>query len=447
MISIAKWEVILLSGLFLVGVLRLQGSGEWPEWRGPGGQGHAQGDPLPTRWGENLNVTWKAPIPGRGWSSPVIDGDQIWLTTAIETKANPDDVARRLKANTGDQPLTLLEKVEYRAICVDARSGRITHDILLLSEREPQWAHTLNSYASPTPVIEPGRLYAHFGASGTACLDTRTGQILWTNTSLHILHENGPGASPIVWGDRLIFQMDGSDLQYVAALDKHTGTLAWKTDRTGTMNSNPQLKKSYATPIVVRVNGQEQLFSPGADWLYSYDPASGRELWRLKYGNLGFSLAARPVTGHGMIYLSTGFMRPEMLAIRYDGGKDPEIVWRYTKGVPTMASPLLVGNELYFVSDSGGMLTCLDAHTGAEHYRERLGGEHNASLLYADGKIHVPSRDGVTAVIGSGKSFQLIAKNELAGRIMASEAVSHGALFIRTDSALYRLEERSKNAQ
>ncbi len=446
MISIATREIILLSGLFLV-VLRLQGAGEWPEWRGPGGQGHAQGDSLPTRWGENVNVTWKAPIPGRGWSSPVIDGDQIWLTTAIETKANPDDVARRLKANTGDQPLTLLEKVEYRAICVDARSGRITHDVLLLSEREPQWAHTLNSYASPTPVIEPGRLYAHFGASGTACLDTRTGQVLWTNTSLHILHENGPGNSPIVWRDRLIFHMDGSDLQYVAALDKGTGALAWKTDRTGTMNTNPQLKKSYATPIVVRRNGQEQLLSPGADWLYGYDPASGRELWKLKYGNLGFSLAARPVTGHGMLYLSTGFMRPEMLAIRYDSGKDPEIVWRYAKGVPTMSSPLLVGNELYFVSDSGGMFTCLDAHTGAEHYRERLGGEHSASLLYADGKIHVPSRDGVTAVVGAGKSFQLLAKNELAGRIMASEAVSNGALFIRTDTALYRLEERRKNAR
>lgn len=446
MIPAVKCDRILLSGLFIAGLLRLHGAVEWPEWRGPGGQGHAQGNRLPTRWGETLNVTWKTPIPGRGWSSPVIDGNQIWLTTAIETKANPEDVDRRLKANTGDQPLTILQSVEYRAVCVDSRSGSVTHNILLLSEREPQWVHRLNSYASPTPVIEPGRLYAYFGASGTACIDTHTGDVVWTNTSLRIVHENGPGNSPILWHDRLIFHMDGSDHQYVAALDKRTGTLAWKTDRTGALNKNPQLQKSYATPIMVLVNGQEQLFSPGPDWLYGYNPATGRELWKLKYGNLGFSLSARPVTGHGMIYLSTGFMRPEMLAIRYDGGKEPEIVWRYAKGVPTMASPLLVGDELYFVSDSGGMLTCLNAKTGAEHYRERLGGEHSAALLHADGKIHILSREGVTAVIRAGTSFQLIAKNELAGRIMASEAVADGALFIRTDTALYRLEEKNKNS-
>lgn len=430
-----------------VGVLHLHGSVEWPEWRGLGGQGHAERGNLPTHWGESSNVIWKVAIPGRGWSSPVIDGNQVWLTTAIETEASREDAARRLRTNTGDQPLKLLEKVEYRAVCVDRRSGRFIHEVSLLTESEPQWAHTLNSYASPTPVIEPSRLYAHFGASGTVCLDTRSGQVVWTNTSLHILHENGPGSSPILWRDLLIFHMDGSDRQYVAALDKHTGELRWKTDRTGTMNVNPQLKKSYATPIILIVDGRDQLISPGPDWLYGYDPASGRELWKLKYGNLGFSLSARPVTCHDMIFLSTGFSRPEMLAIRYGGRKEPVIAWRYAKGVPTMASPLVAGDEIYFVSDSGGMFTCLDAHTGREHYRERLGGEHSASLLYADGNIHIPSREGVTVVVAAGKSFKLIAKNELPGRIMASEAVANGSLFIRTDAALYRLEERSGNVR
>ncbi len=419
---------------------------EWPEWRGPGGQGHAAGSGLPVRWSEGQNVTWKTPIAGRGWSSPVIAGDQIWLTTAIETEANPEDAKRRLKANTGDQPLTLMEKVEYRAVCVDRQSGKMTHDISLFTEREPQWVHKLNSYASPTGVIEPGRLYSHFGASGTVCLDTLTGKVLWRNFDLKIQHENGPGSSLILWRDFVIFHMDGSDYQYVVALDKRTGKVAWKTDRTGKMHSNPQLKKSYATPLVLEVDGKEQLISPGANWLYTYDPATGRELWKLEYGNLGFSLSARPVVTHGMIFLSTGFMRPELLAIRYGGGKEASIVWRYTKGVPTMASPLLVGEELYFVSDSGGMLTCLDAKTGQENYRERLGGEHNASLLHADGRIYIPSRTGVTAVIEPGKVFKLIAKNELPGQIMASQAVADRAMFLRTDAALYRIEEKAPAA-
>ena len=416
---------------------------EWPEWRGPGGQGHASGTGLPVRWSESQNVAWKTPIPGRGWSSPVIAGDQVWLTTAIETPASPEDAGRRLKANTGDQPLTLLEKVEYRAVCVSRSSGKILRDVLLFTEREPQWVHKLNSYASPTPVIEPGRLYAHFGSSATVGLDTQTGRVLWTNSTLRINHENGPGSSPILWRELIIFHMDGSDLQYVVALDKRSGKVAWKTDRTGKMHSNPQLKKSYATPLVLDVEGAEQLASPGPNWLYAYDPATGRELWKLEYGNLGFSLSARPVVGHGMIFLSTGFMRPELLAIRYGGGKAPAIAWRYAKGVPTMASPLLVGEELYFVSDSGGMLTCLEAKTGQEHYRERLGGEHNAALLQAGNRIYITSRGGVTAVVEAGKAFQLIAKNELPGQVMASPAVAGRALFLRTDSALYRLEEKS----
>lgn len=428
------------------GTLTLTAATEWPGWRGPDGQGHASGSGLPARWSESQNVAWKTPIPGRGWSSPVIDGEQIWLTTAMETAASPEDVARRLKNSTNDQPLTLLDKVEYRAVCVDRRSGKVLREVLLFTEREPQAVHKLNSYASPTPVIEPGRLYAHFGASGTVCVDTKSGQVLWTNATLKIQHENGPGSSLILWRDFVIFHMDGSDRQYVVALDKRTGKVAWKTDRTGKMHSNPQLKKSYATPLVLDVDGREQLISPGANWLYAYDPATGRELWKLEYGNLGFSLSARPVVGHGLIFLSTGFMRPELLAVRYGGGKAPEIAWRYTKGVPTMASPLLVGEELYFVADSGGMLTCLDAKTGREHYRERLGGEHNASLLHADHRIYIPSRTGVTTIIAPGKTFQLIAKNELPGQIMASQAIADRAIFLRTDAALYRLEEKPATA-
>ena len=413
---------------------------EWPEWRGPGGQGHAQATGLPASWSETNNVTWKTELPGRAWSSPVIEGKNIWLTTAIETLAKKEDADRRLKANTGNQPLTVLEKVEFRALCVDRDTGKLTQNILLLIAREPQWVHALNSYASATPVIEDGKLYCHFGAMGNACLDTRTSKVLWTDTSLVVQHENGPGSTPVLWKNLMLFHLDGSDQQFIAALDKRTGKLAWKTPRSGDMNKDPQLRKSYGTPLILTVNGKEQIISPASDWIYSYDD-NGKELWRVNYGMLGFSLTPRPVVGHGMIFMSTGFMKPQMLALRYQGLEKPEIAWRSEKGAPTMPSPLLVGEELYFAND-GGIFTCLDAKTGAEHYRERIGGNYSSSPTFADGKIYVHNREGLTTVIKPGKQFEVLEKNQLPGKIFASLAAVDRALYLRTDTALYRIENK-----
>ncbi len=426
-------------------VTALSDTPEWPEWRGPGGQGHAAANAHPpTRWGETEGVVWKTAIPGRGWSSPVIDGKQIWLTAAHETAAKPEDAKRRLTANTADQPLVLLEKVDLHAVCVDRNSGKILRDIRLFSEQEPQWIHELNSYASPTPVLESGRAYFHFGTFGTACVDTRSGKVLWTNSSLRIMHENGPGSSPILWKNRLIFHLDGSDTQSVAALDTTTGQVAWRTTRSGELASNPQLKKSYATPAILKLGGREQLISQGADWIYGYDPATGQELWKVRYGQLGFSLSSRAVFGGGMAYLSTGFMKPEIQAIQLDAQPEPKHRWKYSKGAPTMPSLLLVGDELYFVSDSGGFFTCLDAKTGAEQFRERLGGNHNASPFFAGGQIYLPSREGSVMVIQPGKQFQPIATNTLNGKIMATPAVVGRSLFIRTDRSLYRIESQTR---
>ena len=431
---LTRFTPLLFAGL----ICSTAPAAEWPQWRGPDGQGHAQATGLPVTWSDSTGIAWKTEIPGRGWSSPVVDGRQIWMTTAIETPAKPEDAARRLKKNTGTQAVTLLDCLELRAVCVDRDTGRVIHNILLITEREPQWVHELNSYASPTPVIADGRLYCHFGAFGTACVDTCDAKVLWTNTSLHVNHENGPGSSPVLWKDRVIFHLDGSDKQFIAALDITTGKLAWKTDRSGKMNDNPQLKKSYGTPIVVESGGKAQLISPASDWLYSYDPATGRELWKVPYGHLGFSLTPRPVAGHGMIFMSTGFMKPEMIAVRYENTPKPQVVWRYNKGAPNMPSPLLIGDELYFVSD-GGFLTCLDARTGAEHYRERLGGNYSSSPIFADGKIFTSNREGETTVFKPGKAFELISKNQLPGRIFATPAAVDASLFLRTDSALYRI--------
>lgn len=414
---------------------------DWPEWRGPNAQGHATAKGLPDTWSETRNIAWRTELPGRGWSTPVMNADQIWLSTAIETSATPEEVARRTKVNTADQPLTVLSKVELKALCVDRRTGKLLRDIPLITVQEPQWVHELNSYASPSPVLEPGRAYFHFGTFGTFCLDVASGGVVWANTNLHIMHENGPGSSPVIAGDLLLFHLDGSDSQSIAALDKKTGGLVWRTNRSGKMNDHPQLKKSYATPTLTRWAGKPAVLSQGADWIYAYDPASGHELWKVPYGSLGFSLSSRAVLGDGRVYFATGYSRSEIQAVQF-GTADaaPSTVWKYAKGAPTMSSLLLVGNELYFVSDSGGMLTCLDARDGHEHYRERLGGSHSASPLIVDGKILLCSREGETCVVAPGTTFKLIARNRLPGKLMASPIASGEALYLRTDTALYRIQ-------
>ena len=429
---------LILTCLFLCSVSVSPLRADWNQWRGPDGQGHAKAA-LPVKWSEEENITWKTALPGKGWSSPVIEGDQVWMTAAHETLASPEETAERLKSNTGSQPLVVLSMVRLHAVCVDKNTGKLLHDFEILRKENPQWSHKLNSYASPTPVVEDGKLYCHFGSYGTACVDTKKAKVLWRNQDLVVQHENGPGSTPILWGDCLIFHMDGSDQQYVVALEKDTGKVAWKTDRTGEMNSNPQLQKSYGTPLVLDVGGKPVLFSPGADWLYAYHPGDGKELWKLNYGKLGFSIVPRPVAGHGMLYMSTSFMRPQLLAINYQG-TSPEIAWKSERSVSNQPSPILVGNEIYYISDSGGIVSCLDAKTGDVHWRERIGGNYSASPLHSNGKIYFHSREGVTSVIEAGKEFKVVRKNRLEGSHMASAAVDGNALLLRTDKALYRVE-------
>ncbi len=412
---------------------------DWPEWRGAGGQGISQAKGLPLSWSEKVNVGWKTKIPGLGWSTPVIADGVIWLTTAIDRPATEEQIAERKKATTNSQPLTFSSFVSMRAVSVDLASGRVLNEIELMNETDPQFIHHLNSYATPTPILENGKLYCHYGTFGAACLDTNSGKVLWTNRNLRIKHENGPGSSPILWQDRLIIHCDGIDQQYIVALDTATGEIKWKTKRAGKLNSNPQLRKSYATALIVDVAGQPQIVSPAADWVYGYDPRTGEELWRLNYGELGFSNTARPVGGHGLIYICTGFMKSRLLAIKPGGGgSKPSIAWDFSKHVPQVSSPILVGNELYFASDRG-IATCLDARTGALLWTERLGKKFWASPISADGRIYFLDQDGKTTVIEAGRKFKRLSVNALEGTLFAAPAAVDGALILRTDKALYRL--------
>lgn len=410
----------------------------WPEWRGANGQGVAVARDVPVEWSETEAVAWKTELPGRGWSTPVVWGNEIWMTTAIEKAAKPEDAEKRLKTNTGDQPLTVLESVSLRALCVARDSGKLLHDVELLNVKEPQWVHQLNSYASPSPVIEEGRFYAHFGALGSACLDTKSRKVLWTNEEIRIMHENGPGSTPVLVDDKLVIHFDGSDEQFIAALDKGTGKIAWKTARSGKMNDRAQLKKAYATPLVVPMNGRPVVVSPAADWLYGYEPATGKELWKVPYGELGFSMSVRPVADAEQIYVSTCFGKPQMIALKHAGKDTPEIAWRNNKNAPKMSSPVVSDGLLFYV-DEGGIVSCVEAKTGDMIYRERLGGKFSASPILADGKLFFSSREGVVTVVQAGRDFRIVAQNKLDGQIMASPIAFDGTVFIRTDKALYRI--------
>lgn len=432
--------------MWLVAVLvvpsLLSAADEWPQFRGPNADGHSTATGLPLKWSETENVRWKTAIPGDGHSSPVISGNQIWLTTAIPVELSEEEQKARLSKLANPRGLEIAGKLSLRALCVDRETGKIVRSVEVITVDEPEPVHSLNSYASPTPILEDGRLYCHFGAYGTACVDTATGRVLWQNVEHKVDHQNGPGASPALWGDVLILNFDGIDSQYVAALDKNFGQTVWTAKRSGSMPEKKEFRKTYSTPGIVEHDGHAQVVIPGADWVYAYDPATGDEIWKAAYGKLGFSTVPRPIFGHGMTFISTSFIQPRLLAVRYDGTgdvTDSHIEWQMDGQLPRKTSMLLVGNELVFIADNG-IAVCLDAKTGEEHWKERVEGNYSASPLFADGRLYFFSQDGVTNVIARGTEYEHIAENTLDGGFMASPAVAGNALFLRTESHLYRIE-------
>ncbi|MCA1576564.1 MAG: PQQ-binding-like beta-propeller repeat protein [Acidobacteria bacterium] len=382
---------------------------DWPQFRGPGGQGISDERNVPLTWSETKNVRWKTAIPGRGWSSPVIQGERIWLTTATE------------------------EGRSLRAIGVNVNTGSIEQNVEIFQLKSPKLMNLKNSFASPTPVVEGDRVYLHFGAYGTASI-TQAGEIVWKTKLEYDNGQHGPGGSPIVYDDLLIVSCDGLELQYVVALDKATGKVRWKKTREG--------YQAYTTPLVVNLPGGDQVISPGAFQSIAYEPRTGKEIWRVKYAE-GFSNVPRPVFGHGLVFICTGFQEPSLLAVQPDGRGDvtkSRVVWKLDRAIPRTPSPLLVGNELYIVTDNG-IATCIDAKTGEELWRARVGGNHSASPVYAGGRIYFLSEEGESVVIAPGRQLKHLATNQLDGPTLASMAVSHSSLFIRSQTHLYRISE------
>jgi outer membrane protein assembly factor BamB len=393
----------------------------WPQFRGPTGQGVSPSTGLPVEWSPTKNVAWKQAIPGRGWSSPVVDGGRVYLTTAVPVGS------------------PAVNNQSLRALCLDAATGKILwqQEVFHQDGATAPGSHEKNSHASPTPLLDGQRLYVHFGHQGTACLDL-AGKVLWRNPSLKYSPVHGNGGSPILVDGKLVFSCDGGDQQFVVALDRDNGRVVWKTARTG----NPDKPFSFGTPLLITVNGQPQVVSPGSGAVWAYDPASGRELWRVRHE--GYSIIPRPVYGHGLVFVGTGYDSPTVVAIRPDGKgdvTDTHVAWTLRKAAPHAPSPLLVGDELYVVSDRG-VASCLDAKTGRVHWQERLGGNFSASPLFADGRIYFQNEEGVGVVLRPGTRFERLAKNALEEQTLASYAVADGALFVRTERHLYRIQQR-----
>jgi len=399
----------------------------WTEFRGPTADGRSQSTNLPTEFGEDKNVKWKTPTHGKAWSSPVIWGDQIWITTATE------------------------DGTSLGVMCLDKPSGKVLQDKELFKVATPQFCHKFNSYASPTPVIEDGRLYVSFGSPGLGCVDTKTGELLWQRRDFVCNHFRGAGSSPIIWKDLFILAFDGSDKQYIVALDKKTGKDVWVVNRSvdykdigpdGKVEADGDWRKSFGTARVIDWQGKPVLLSSGAKAHYGYDPATGKELFRFEE-RTGHSAAARPLTGFGMWFLTPGFGPKTLFALKLGGSgllDDSAIAWKEKKNVPTKPSLLLDGDYLYMVDDSG-IASCLEAKTGALKWRERLGGDYSASPIVAGGNLYFFSENGGIHVVAASPEFKKVGEGKFADGIMASPAVSGDALFVRTRSAMYRIEK------
>lgn len=440
---------IPISCLAVLGSVTLTASGHpWPQFRGPDGNGVASADGVPVRWSETENLAWKTPLPGRGWSSPVVTAaGKVWLTTALESTPSEEE-KRQLLLRSGEDPKQfssrqIAKSITLQALEVDLQSGKLDRRIDLFRIENPEAIHALNSYTSPTPVLDGDLLICHFGTFGTVCLDTASGAEVWRR-QLTLEHNVGPGSSPLVDGDRLILICDGVDQQYVTALDKRSGETLWKTDRPAMRAPKGDQKKAYCTPLsILDKKGRQQLICMGSQWLVSYDPESGRERWRLDHGN-GFSVVPRPVydPASGLVFFATGYGKPQLWAVDPTGEGDITgsslVAWKETKRGPAKPSPLVVGGEVYVIED-GGIASCLDAATGTAHWSERTGGNYSASPLYADGKIYFCSQEGKVTVVAPGKTWRVLAENQLDGQIMASPVALDGTLLIRSDTALYRI--------
>ena len=396
--------------LTLVGLMFF---GDWPQFRGPNSDAHVTGPETPLKWSDTENVAWKVAVPGLGWSSPSIAGGRVFLTTAVQE---------------GDQ-------LSLRTLALDAKSGETIWDREVRRIESTPSIHTKNSHASPTPIVYNESVFVHFGALGMARLSAKDGRVEWLNTELQYNPLHGSGGSPVLMNGKLVVACDGTKDPFVAAVDAETGKIAWRTPR----SVAARITHSFVTATVAVVDGKAQVFAPGPDHLAVYDLDTGTEISKVLAP--GWSVVPQPAIGHGMVFYNHDYDNPELMAVRLGGTgdvTDTHVAWRINRGAPSTPSPLLVGDELYFVADNG-IASCVDAKTGERHWMERLGGNFSASPVLANGRVLFLNEAGGATWIKTGVKFEALGQNEVPGRTFATPAFSDGAMYLRTDTTLYKI--------
>ncbi len=394
---------------------------DWPQFRGPESNGHATASSAPMHWSETENVLWKVAIPGRGWSSPVVVQDRVFLTTAVEDNGT----------------------LSLRAIALQAKAGQVVWDIELRRLDEVPSIHAKNSHASPTPIVDDGRVYVHFGTWGTYALATNDGSVLWRCNELTYSPVHGNGGSPVLHDGKLVIVCDGSSDPFIAALDVATGDVAWKTPR----SIKPPISHSFVTPLVVEVEGVTQVLAPGPGHFAAYDLHSGDELWRIV--EPGWSVVPQPTVGHGLVIYNHDYDHPELIAAKLGGSGDvteTHIAWRVRRQAPSTPTPVLVGEDLFFVSDDG-IASCVNAITGETYWTERVKGNYSASLICANDHILLLNEDGLATWIKAQRQFEKVATCEIPGRTFATPAFVGDAMYLRTDQHLYRFQSATEDVR
>jgi outer membrane protein assembly factor BamB len=390
-------------------------AGDWPQFRGPNSDGHSAEQATPLEWSETRHVAWKTPIAGLGWSSPAIVAGRVFLTTAVPVG----------------------EGLSLRALALDAATGKVLWDREVRAVEKAPSIHSKNSHASPTPIVQGDSVFVHFGALGMARLATADGAIQWQNTELDYPPLHGSGGSPVLHDGKLVIVCDGSRNPFVAAIDAQTGKTLWKRPR----SVEVRISHSFVTPAVTVVDGQAQVFAPGPGHLGIYALDDGLEIARVRAP--GWSVVPQPVFAHGLVIYNRDYDHPELMAVKLGGTGDiteSHVAWRLERGAPSTPSPLLVGDELYFVSDDG-IASCIDVKTGTSYWMKRLGGNYSASPVLANGRILTLSETGQATWLALGKEFATLGTNELPGRAFATPAFAHGAMYLRTDTAVYKIAE------
>ncbi len=399
-------------------------SQNWTHFRGSDMNGHASVETAPLNWSETENVVWKVPVNGLGYSSPVVFGNQIWLTSATE------------------------DGTEFYTYCFDFETGKLINEKALFKSDEPQHIHSTNSYATPTPCIEKGFVYVHYGTFGTACINTDNFEVVWKREDMPCKHMQGPASSLIIHKDKLIVHLEGTEDPYVVALDKKNGKTIWKSVRPAEIYDplEPVFRKSFQTPIVIEVGGKELLISNSSFLCFAHDVNTGEVIWTIEYGY--DSTVSQPLFYDGLVYVNSGWIFEDnkpfftrLYAVDPTGKGDvtkTHIKWMNEDEMPQIATPVIVDGKMYMVHDRG-MVTCLDPKTGAPIWKEKLKGNFNASPIYAAENIYFMNVKGVCTIIKPGYSFQKVAENDIDGTVKTTPVFVQDKMILRSDKFLYMI--------